>query len=130
MRKSTYESRMKDYIGMLIAFGIGMIAIGIVAQLQLDLNNAGTYAMQLPAIETMAVAELEELDEVYDTEEYEEEFADTDDEEYVEEGEEDTLAELAPDDYDGKIVIATADEVITMTVDEDGVKRFTNHMVG
>jgi hypothetical protein len=40
------------------------------------------------------------------------------------------LTEVSPDDYDGDIVIATADEVITMTIDDDGVKHFTNHLVG
>jgi len=41
----------------------------------------------------------------------------------------DTLPEINPDDYAGEIVIATAEEVITMTVDEDGTKRFTNHFI-
>ncbi len=125
MRKSTYESRMKSYLGMLIAFGIGMVVISVVAQLQLDLNRPGTYAMQLPAIEEMAVADVE-LEEVYDVEDYEEEVYDVDEEEC----DEDLNAELDPDDYDGEIVIATADEVITMTIDDDGIKRFTNHMIG
>jgi hypothetical protein len=41
----------------------------------------------------------------------------------------DALPEISPDDYDGNIVIATADEVITMTVDADGIKHFTNHFI-
>ena len=127
MRKSTYESRMKDYIGMLIAFGIGMIVISIVAQLQLDLNAPGTYALQLPEIQEVVVADMEEAEDIY---EVEEEVVDDDYEvDYVEE-EGDFQAELDPDDYDGAIVIATADEVITMTIDDDGIKHFTNHMVG
>ncbi len=125
MRKSTYESRMKSYIGMLIAFGIGMFVIGVITQLQLDLNKAGTYAMQLPVIQEMVVADIEEVGDTY---EIEEEVID--DDYYVEEDDEDLQAELDPDDYDGTIVIATADEVITMTIDDDGIKHFTNHMIG
>ena len=123
MRKSTYASRMKSYIGMLIAFGIGMFVLSIITQLQLDVNKAGTYAMQLPAIETITVAEMDDVDEFID-----EEWAD--EEEDAEEYEEDAQAEIDPDDYDGKIIIATADEVITMTIDNDGIKHFTNHLVG
>ncbi len=123
MRKSTYESRMKSYLGMLIAFGFGMFVIGLVTQLQLDLNNAGTYALQPLAVEITAVAEFEEIDYI------DEEVVDIADEgEEYDDG--DLNAELDPDDYDGTIVIATADEVITMTIDDDGIKHFTNHMVG
>jgi hypothetical protein len=116
---------MKSYIGMLIAFGIGMFVIGVITQLQLDLNKAGTYAMQLPVIQEMVVADIEEVGDTY---EIEEEVID--DDYYVEEDDEDLQAELGPDDYDGTIVIATADEVITMTIDDDGIKHFTNHMIG
>jgi len=111
MRKST----MKSYISMIIAFGIGMVVLGVVAQLQLDLNNPGTYAMQLPVVEEFMTVELEEVMDI---------------DEYAGEEDEDLQAEIDPDDYDGEIVIATADEVITMTIDEDGIKRFTNHMIG
>jgi hypothetical protein len=129
MRKSTYESRMKSYIGMLIAFGIGMVVLGVVSQLQLDLNKTGTYAIQLPVQEVM-VADVDDAEEVDEYEEYELEDVE---EEYAEESEEeedDLRAEIDPDDYDGTIVIATADEVITMTIDDDGIKHFTNHMIG
>jgi hypothetical protein len=40
-----------------------------------------------------------------------------------------THPNVSQNDYDGKIVIATADEVITMQV-IDGVKHFTNHLIG
>jgi hypothetical protein len=115
MRKSTYKSRMKSYIGMLIAFGIGMVVLGVISQLQLDLNNPGTYAMQLPMIEEVVVVEFEEVMDI---------------DEYAGEEDEDLQAEIDPDDYDGEIVIATADEVITMTIDDDGIKHFTNHLIG
>jgi len=36
---------------------------------------------------------------------------------------------VEPDEYDGEVIIATAREVITMQV-VDGVKTFTNHLIG
>lgn len=36
---------------------------------------------------------------------------------------------VEPDEYDGEIIVATAREVITMQV-VDGVKTFTNHLIG
>ena len=40
-----------------------------------------------------------------------------------------TVEEDPPDEYDGEIVVATGEEVITMTI-VDGVKTFTNHLLG
>ena len=115
MRKST----MKSYISMLIAFGFGMIILATVAQLQLNLNKAGVYALQPAAI--INVADVDEVDSI---DMVEIEVA------VVEYDMAPVQVEVDPDDYSGEIVIATADEVITMTIDDDGIKHFTNHLVG
>ena len=39
------------------------------------------------------------------------------------------VEEDSPDEYDGVIVVSTTSEVITMTI-VDGVKTFTNHLLG
>jgi len=115
MRKST----MKSYISMMIAFGFGMVILATVAQFQLNLNKAGVYALQMATIEATA-----DVKEVVDIELAEIEVAMVEDEVVP------IQIEADPDDYDGEIVVATADEVITMTIGEDGIKHFTNHLVG
>jgi len=37
--------------------------------------------------------------------------------------------EINPDNFDGEIVVATSTEVITMQIDNNGVKHFTNHFI-
>lgn len=37
--------------------------------------------------------------------------------------------DISPDEYEGEIVVASADEIITMQI-IDGVKHFTNHIIG
>jgi len=110
---------MKSYISMLIAFGFGMVILASIAQLQLNLNKAHVYALHTATIENVA-----DMEEVADVEMVEIEVAMVEDEVAP------VQVEINPDDYDGKIVIATADEVITMTIDDDGIKHFTNHMIG
>jgi len=114
MRKST----MNSYISMIIAFGFGMVVLVAITQLQLNLNKSGLYALQMATIEDVA-----DVEEMADIDIVELEVAMVDDDAVP------VQAEIDPDDYDGKIVIATADEVITMTIDDDGTKRFTNHMI-
>ena len=115
MRKST----MKSYVSMLIAFGFGMVILATITQLQLNLNKAGVYTPHQAVIEDVS-----DMEEVADVEMVEVEVAMVEDEVAP------VQVEINPDDYDGKIVIATADEVITMTIDDDGIKHFTNHMIG
>ncbi len=115
MKKST----MKSYISMIIAFGFGMVILATVAQLQLNLNKAGLYALQMATIEATA-----DVEEVADIEMVEVDIAMVEDEIAP------IQVEVDPDDYSGEIVVATANEVITMTIDEDGIKHFTNHMIG
>ena len=115
MRKSTFRS----YVNMIIAFGLSMIVISIIVQNQIN-TTTHTFTTQGVMVEELVEVEMTIVDDIL---EYDNEVPDI--------GEDDIqLAEVNPDDYDGKIVIATADEVITMTVDDDGVKSFTNHLIG
>ena len=117
MRKSTYESRMKSYMVMTIL--IGAFLTLWTGFMWLQDNQPTVPAQDVVYLEYMddAIGHVDTVELIelsgYDGEEVE-----------LEE-----LVEYDPDEFDGKIVIATAREVITMQT-IDGVKTFTNHLIG
>ena len=107
MHKTTFEQRMKTYMVMVILIGAFLTLSTGYMWLTTHITTVGM--VDLPTIEKVNTIPLSPMVEL------------------------DTIAQLPtinPDSYDGKIVIATADEVITMTIDDSGVKRFTNHLIG
>ncbi len=100
MRKSTFEQRMRSYIIMVI---LTCVFLSTTAGF---INTSSAVPLDLPIIEEVVNGDLLETVVMDDFE----------------------LGETV-DEYDGKIVIATAREVITMTI-VDGVKHFTNHLIG
>lgn len=124
MRKSTYESRMKSYMVMVVMIGIFLTLW--TGYLWLENNTriiVGT--MDRPTIEEVDLLEVSDVKPftkiliLSRAEQIKATSADTI-----------PVETIQPDDYDGKIVIASAAEVITMTIDNDGIKHFTNHLIG
>jgi hypothetical protein len=106
MRKTTFEQRMKTYMVMVIL--IGAFLTLSTGYMWLTTHTTTVDMIDLPTIEKVNSTPLLNVVEL------------------------DTVAQLStinPDSYDGKIVIATADEVITMQT-IDGVKYFTNYLIG
>jgi len=117
MRKSTYESRMKSYMVMTIL--VGAFLTLWTGFMWLQNNRPVVSAQDVVYLEYIndAVKHVKPL-ELFCLSDYEEE-----------EVEFEELVEHDPDEFGGKIVIATAREVITMQT-IDGVKHFTNHLIG
>lgn len=106
MRKTTFEQRMKTYMIMVILVGAFLtLSTGF---MWLTTHSPAASVSDLPVIEKIDAAPLLSIDEL------------------------ETVAQLStinPDSYGGKIILATAKEVITMQI-IDGIKHFTNHSVG
>ena len=131
MRKATYNQRMMSYIVM-------TILVGAFLTLSTGYMRLTQYHNTAPAQENAYVEYVEYMDDHVKTIEpmefiiltvnfrtAEEVKADE-----VEASQDDNLVEYTQDNgYDGTVVVATAREVITMQIDEDGVKHFTNHLL-
>ena len=117
MRKTTFEQRMKSYIIMLILTG---------AFLTLSTGFMWLKNNQ-PTTPTQDVVYLEYMDGVVEHVEPLKLISMSDNE--TQEVELEELVEYDSNGFDGDIVIATAREVITMQT-IDGVKTFTNHLIG
>ena len=120
MRKSTFESRMRSYmvltvmVGLFLTLWTGFMWLkdnhnNISIKETVSLEYIDSEVMDFEPVELMSISD-------YDFEEFE-----------IDDAEE--LVEYDDDNFDGKIVIATASEVITMQT-IDGVKHFTNHLIG
>lgn len=107
--KMTYQRRMQSYIILMILFSGGVALLsGIIA---LQHKQLTTSELHQEARIEITVAEMYEVQDIQP----------------VEDG---VLKELvSPDDYEGVIMVATVKEVITMQI-IDGVKHFTNHLIG
>ena len=106
MRKTTFEQRMKTYMVLVIL--IGAFLTLSTGYMWLTTHTTAVGMVDLPTIEEVNIIPLSPIVEL------------------------DTIAQLptiTPEHYDGKIVIATVDEIITMQT-IDGVKHFTNHLIG
>ena len=121
MRKSTYESRMKSYMVLTIIVGAFLTMWTGYMWLQ---NNHNTMPIQ-----EAVILEYIDSDEIMDFEPVELMSISDYDFDETEEDEVEELVEYDDDEFDGKIVIATATEIITMQT-VDGVKHFTNHLIG
>ena len=118
MRKSTYESRMKLYMVLTIMIGMFITLLTGFMLLQDNRPNA-VSAMNLPNIEEVDLPELSDVRP----------FTKLLILSKAEKIKNICVKTIQPDDYDGTMVIATATEVITMQT-VDGVKHFTNHLIG
>lgn len=107
MRKSTFQSRIRMYIALLIVITILTSFTAITYRPDNTTINK-TNIVSIDKIEAVKISKVNPLpDKVVVN----------------------LVPVVNPNDYDGDIVIATADEVITMTV-VNGVKTFTNHLIG
>ena len=124
MRKATYNQRMMSYIVMTILVGAFLtLSTGYMRLTQY--HNAYVEYVEYMDDHVKTIEPMEFIILTVNFRTAEEVKADE-----VEASQDDNLVEYTQDNgYDGTVVVATAREVITMQIDEDGVKHFTNHLL-
>ena len=132
MTKRTYKQRMMSYIILTILTGAFLTLSTGYMRLAQHHNSAtaAATAQETPYLECMdaRVKTIEPMEFIILTVNFK--TAEEIETKEVEADQESDLVEYTQDrGYDGEIVVATAREVITMQIDDNGVKHFTNHLL-